>query len=81
MELLINIFGIAALGYMLQEFEPYQWITEKLNMPDKPFRCTLCATFWYSIGAFLAVYGLPGVAYAALAAVIAELIDRKLWNN
>ena len=81
MDLLINILGIASLGVMLQEFEPYQWLTEKLHMPDKPFRCTLCATFWYSVGPLISIYGLEGLLYAALSGTIAELLDRHLWSH
>lgn len=80
MELLINIFGIACLGAMLQDFPVYIWIMEKLHMPEKPFRCTMCATFWYSVGILVGLHGWSGITYAALAAVLAELIDRKLWN-
>ena len=81
MELLISILGIASLGVMLQEFEPYQWLTEKLHLPDKPFRCTLCATFWLSVGPLISIYGYRGILYAAASATVAELLDRKLWNH
>lgn len=80
MALLIEILGIACLGIMLQEFEYYQKLTHFLNMPDKPFRCTLCATFWYSLGFTVSIYGIVGIIYSAIAAVTAELLERKLWN-
>ena len=80
MELLISILGIACLGAMLQDFPIYIWITEKLQLPDKPFRCTMCATFWYSVGILVALHGWSGITYAALAAITAEFIDRRLWN-
>lgn len=80
MELLIKLLGIAALGSMLQEFEPYQKVTERLGMPDKPFRCTVCATFWYSVGVLVSIYGIEGVVYAAFSAAASEIIDQLLWK-
>lgn len=80
MELLIKLLGVAGLGLMLQDFTPYITITKRLKMPDKPFRCTLCATFWYSAGPLLAIYGYTGLVYAGFSALIAELIDKRLWN-
>lgn len=81
MELLIKLLGIAGLGAMIQDFPLYQNIVKKLNLPDKPFSCTLCFTFWLSAGPLIAIYGITGVTYAAFSAVAAELIDRTLWNN
>ena len=81
MDLLINILGVAALGVMIQEFEPYQWLVKRLGLPDKPFLCTMCSTFWWSVGILISIYGIKGVAYAALAAISAEFIDRQLWKN
>tara|TARA_Y100000385_G_C12784089_1_gene504745 strand:- start:49 stop:294 length:246 start_codon:yes stop_codon:yes gene_type:complete len=81
MELLIKLLGLASMGAMIQEFPVYQWIVKKLDLPDKPFSCTLCFTFWLTIGPMLIIYGYIGVAYAAFSAVAAELIDRQLWNN
>ena len=81
MELLIKLLGIASMGAMIQEFPVYQWIVNKLNVPDKPFSCTLCFTFWLTIGPMLIIYGYIGVAYTAFSAVAAELIDRQLWKN
>ena len=81
MELLVNLLGIASLGVILQDLPPYKWIVNRFNLPDKPFSCTLCATFWLSAGPLIAIYGYEGVTYAAFSAMIAELLDRQLWKN
>jgi len=80
MELLIKLLGIAGLGLMLQDFTPYITLTKKLKLSDKPFRCTLCATYWFSAPPLITIYGLEGIAYAGFSALVAELIDKKLWN-
>ena len=76
MQTLIELLGMASMGAMLQQFEGYQWLVKRL--PQKPFSCTLCATFWYIIGINIAMHGWLGVCYSALEAVLAETIDRKL---
>ena len=76
MQTLIGLLGMASMGAMLQQFEGYQWLVSRL--PQKPFSCTLCATFWYTIGINIAMHGAPGIFYSALEAVLAEAIDRKL---
>ena len=77
MELLIEIFGAASLMAMIMMFQPWSdFVDRKLDF--KPFNCTLCFTFWFTIGPNIMMHGLMGPLWSALEAVLAELIDRKL---
>lgn len=78
MDLIIKLFAIAALGACIQNFEGWRWLLQRLRLEFKPFNCTLCFTFWLSIGYWIAVHGPIGLAYASLSAVLAEMIDRQL---
>jgi len=79
---LITIIGAASFGAMLQNFEGYQWLLKKLGLEDKkPFSCTLCMTFWLTIGYWIAVTeSVSAIFLAAASSVLAEFIDRKLNN-
>lgn len=81
MELLIKLLGIASLGVMIQDFPPYQWIVDRLRLPEKPFKCTLCFTFWLSTGPLVSIYGYEGIVYAAFSAMTSELLDRHIWKS
>ena len=48
------------------------------DLDMKPFTCTLCMSFWASVGYMIAVHGLKGILYSAIVAVTAELLDRKI---
>ena len=77
MELLIQIIGMASLMAMMMNFEPLTDLIDKwLNF--KPFNCTLCLTFWLTIGPNIMMHGVQGPLWSALEAVLAELIDRRL---
>ncbi len=77
MELLIQIIGMASMTAMMMNFEPWSnFVDSKLNF--KPFNCTLCFTFWLTIGPNIMMHGPSGILFSALESVIAELIDRKL---
>ena len=77
MELLIQIIGMASLMAMMMNFEPLTDLIDKwLNF--KPFNCTLCLTFWLTIGPNIMMHSAYGPLFSALEAVLAELIDRRL---
>ena len=80
MELIINILGFASFGALLQNFDLWQWMLDRLKLQVKPFNCTLCWTFWITLGAYLGLDHsfIGSIALAALTGVLAELIDRKL---
>jgi|14_taG_2_1085336.scaffolds.fasta_scaffold97677_2 ABC-type uncharacterized transport system permease subunit len=77
MQTLIELLGLASLMAMLYNFTPYTDLIDKY-IPHKPFNCTMCATFWLTIGINIALHGWSGICYSALEAVLAELIDRQL---
>lgn len=81
MNLIIEIIGAACLGALVMNFEPYLKALKYLYLEDtKPFSCTMCLTFWATIGYFAATNGLSGIFLSSTAAILAELIDRKLNN-
>lgn len=79
---LITIIGAGCFGAMVMNFDLYQNLLEKLNLQDtKPFSCTLCLTFWLTIGYWIATTeSVASIFLAAASAVAAEFIDRKLNN-
>ncbi len=71
--IILNILGAAALGHLGADF-----LQQFNRLPAKPFKCNMCLTFWLNIGVFIFLYGMPGVWYAALAAIGSELIYKQL---
>ena len=71
--ILLKIIGMAAFGHMAADFlSQFNWL------PDKPFKCNMCLTFWLSIGPFLLLDGATGFLTASTAAIVSELIYRIL---
>lgn len=71
--ILLNIIGMAALGHMGADFfEQFD------KLPSKPFKCNQCLTFWLSVGPFVYQYGFTGVAMAACASIVSELIYKLI---
>ena len=79
---LITILGAGCFGAMVINFEPYQKLLQRFNLQDtKPFSCTLCMTFWLTIGYWIAVTNsVSAIFLASGSAVVAEFVDRKLNN-
>ena len=69
MGILITIIGFACLGHMSADF-----FTQFEKLPNKPFKCNMCSTFWISIGFLIFNYGWEGILIAAIAAITSELI-------
>ena len=69
MGILIIIIGFACLGHMSADF-----FTQFERLPDKPFKCNMCSTFWISIGFLIFLYGWEGILIAAIASITSELI-------
>lgn len=77
MEILINPILQGALFTLLFQFDPWLAVLDRwLNF--KPFNCTMCFTFWCTIGYNIPTFGWTGIAISAMAALIAELWDRKM---
>lgn len=69
MEIIINILGAAALGHLAADFlSRVEWL------PQKPFKCNQCLTFWLIVAPFIFLYSYWGILVAALSAVVSELI-------
>lgn len=79
--LVFRTIGMAALGWatltFLMSFELYQRLVIKW---PKPFGCAMCFTFWVSIVYMVVVNGFndESAMVAAIAAVIAEYIERRI---
>ena len=76
--MIYDIIGLACMGAMLQNFTPYQDLLKATYLDMKPFNCTLCATFWITVIPNFGLYGVRGILYSFIEAVLAELIDRQL---
>lgn len=76
--MIYELLGYAALIVLLMNFEPYHKMLQLLYLDMKPFTCTLCSGFWYSLPYTVSSYGLKGILYSASIGVAAELIDRKI---
>ena len=64
---------MACFGHMFAELmTQFDWV------PDKPFKCNMCATFWLSIIPFLITDGTSGFLIASCAAIASELIYKLL---
>lgn len=73
MELLIHIIGFACLGHLGADF-----LSQYESLPDKPFKCNMCFTYWISIIFLIFTYGWNGMLIAAIAAILSELIFKKI---
>jgi hypothetical protein len=74
MDTIILLLGIASLNTLLINHDLY-----KKHVPNrKPFICALCMGFWLPLGALIFKYGSEGILYAAITAIVTELLDRKL---
>ena len=67
------ILGFASLGHLgadfLQQFE---------ELPNKPWKCNLCLTFYIAIFPAMYTYGMQGILIAAIASIVSETIYRFL---
>lgn len=73
MELIIHIIGFAALGHLAADF-----LSKFERLPDQPFKCNMCLTYWTSLPALIFIYGGTGLLVAAIAAILSELIYKLL---
>lgn len=73
--IIIQIIGFACLGHIVTDFIAH-WNLPKL--PDKPFRCDMCMTYWISIIPLIVQFGLIGILYAAISSVTANIIFKYI---
>ena len=76
--MIYELIGIACMGAMWQNFKLWQDLLEALHLDTKPFNCTLCWTFWITLLPNINFYGLKGILYSFIEAVLSELIDKQL---
>ncbi len=73
--IIIQIIGFACIGHIVTDFISH-WNLPKL--PDKPFRCDMCMTYWISIIPLIVQFGLIGILYAAISSVTANIIFKYI---
>ena len=69
--MILYILGIAALGHLGADLA-----SQFDRLPNKPFKCNMCLTFWMSIVPSIALYGYRGILISAIAAITSETIYR-----
>lgn len=77
------MIGLAAAGALWQNIPVWQTLLQKLKLQVKPFACTLCWTFWMSLGYTLAesnINLLECLMISSGASILAEMLDRQLNN-
>ena len=67
---LIQIIGFACLGHLVTDLVA----TAKQNLPEKPFQCDMCMTYWISIVPFFLQFGISAFLYSAMAAILSKII-------
>jgi hypothetical protein len=69
--LITQIIGFACIGHLLTDF-----ITtlDLPSLPDKPWKCDMCVTFWLSIVPLVVMHGWAGLLYAAISSVLSNYI-------
>tara|TARA_R110000868_G_C10382045_1_gene719466 strand:+ start:143 stop:370 length:228 start_codon:yes stop_codon:yes gene_type:complete len=75
MNTIIEILGFACLGHLLTDFIVSLDLQE---LPEKPFKCDMCVTFWLSIAPLMFLHGFTGILYASISAVVANYIYKRI---
>jgi len=75
METLIELLAFGSLAHLIVEFLQG---TELNVFKHKPFSCNLCMGYWVSIIPFTYWYGFFGIALAATAGIVSDLIYKTL---
>ena len=70
-DILIQIIGFACLGHLVTDFISSFDLKE---LPDKPFRCDMCMTYYIAIIPLMAQFGFKGILFAAISSIIANFI-------
>ena len=74
-EIIIQIIGFACLGHLVTDFITHFDLPE---LPEKPFKCDMCMAYWISIIPLMVQFGFIGILYAAMSAVVANLIYKYI---
>ncbi len=72
---ILQIIGFACVGHLVTDFISH---FELPSIPDKPFRCDMCMTYWISVIPFMLQFGLYGILYAGISAVTANILYKYI---
>ena len=67
------IIGMACVGHLVVDF-----LLQFEKLPNKPWKCNLCATTWLTLIPAIYTYGWEGILVAACAGVVSETISQKI---
>ena len=73
LQLILMIIGAACLGHLGADF-----FSQFKRLPEKPFKCNACSTYWLNIVPFIFIYDWYGFYYLAIASILSELIYKQL---
>lgn len=71
--IILMIIGFACLGHIAADF-----LNTFEKLPEKPFKCNMCLTYYLSFIPFIFIYSGYGILYAAIASIVSEIIYRQL---
>ena len=74
-DLLLTMLGIASLTNLMHATPIYHNMLDRLKINFKPFSCTMCTSFWISLGYFLVLNPYQSIFIAGITAILAELIN------
>ena len=67
------IIGMACIGHILTDF-----LEQFDKLPNKPWKCNLCLTTWFTLMPAIVLYGWEGILVAACSGVVSEMLYRIL---
>lgn len=75
-ETILQIIGFACLGYLIVDL--VVTLDKEDDLPNKPFKCEMCLTYWISVIPMCIQFGLIGIVYAAISAVTANIMYKYI---
>jgi hypothetical protein len=75
-DIILQIIGFACLGYLASDL--MVTLDKEDHLPNKPFKCDMCLSYWISIIPFMVQFGLIGIIYAAMSAVTANILYKYI---
>lgn len=75
-ETILQIIGFACLGYLTVDL--VATLDKEDDLPNKPFKCEMCLTYWISVIPMCIQFGLIGIVYAAISAVTANILYKYI---
>jgi len=75
---LLIILGMACIMNLVHKAPIYHRFLEAILLDIKPFNCVMCSTFWVTLVVSAPLYGFWAILMAAIAAILAELINIQI---